>query len=262
MCKPFKTVYEFKSYISRQAALDTLVKPKVNMTAQNLVIEAAKTGNRYLNEIEASDILEAYKLPVIKKRLAITSEEAAAMAKETGFPVVMKILSHNIIHKSDVGGVIMNINTEGEAENAFNKIIDNVNQIMPDAKIEGVQVTKQIQNGQEIILGIKKDPSFGPVIMFGLGGIFVEIFRDISFRIAPVDKPAAYEMINEIKTSALLSGIRGRIPLDIESVADAIVKISSLAMDCPQIKELDINPLIVKEKGYGCFVADTKIILE
>ncbi|MDD4754601.1 MAG: acetate--CoA ligase family protein [Prolixibacteraceae bacterium] len=262
MCKPFKTVYDFNNFIATQATVPLFSKPPANLTGKNLVEKAAVKTNRYLNEIESTDILEAYELPVTKKRIAISAEEAATISVETGFPVVMKILSHDIIHKSDPGGVILNIGSEKEAKNAFNNIIENVHKNMPEAKIEGVQVTKQIQNGREVILGIKKDPSFGPVIMFGLGGIFVELFRDISFRIAPVDKKTAYEMIKEIRSSGLLTGMRGTIPRDIEAVANAIVKLSSLAMDCPQIKELDINPLIVLEQGAGCIIADTKIILE
>jgi acetyltransferase len=262
MCKPFKTVCDFKSYVSDQAAAPVFSKPQVNVKGKMLAEKAALKRNRYLNEIESTDLLKAYNLPVTKKRIADSAEKAATIAAETGFPVVMKILSHDIIHKSDLGGVILNITSAEEAGSAFSQIIDNVHKKMPDVKIEGVQVTRQIQNGLEVILGIKKDPSFGPVIMFGLGGIFVEIFRDISFRIAPVDKQTAYEMIKEIKSSGLLTGIRGTIPRDMEAVAGAIVKLSSLAIDCPFIRELDINPLIVLEKGAGCFIADTKIILD
>jgi acyl-CoA synthetase (NDP forming) len=262
MCKPFKIVYNFNNFVINQVTIPVFSKPPAVLAGNKLVEKASQKRNRYLNEIESTEILKAYNLPITKKKMASSAEEAAAIASETGFPIVMKILSHDIIHKSDLGGVILNIASENEAKNAFNQIIENINKNAPDAKIEGVEVTKQIQNGLEVILGIKKDQSFGPVIMFGLGGIFVEIFRDISFRVAPVNKKRAYDMIKEIKSSDLLTGIRGTIPRDIESIADAIVKLSSLAVDCPQIKELDINPLIVLEQGAGCYIADTKIILD
>jgi acetyltransferase len=132
----------------------------------------------------------------------------------------------------------------------------------PDAKIDGIMISRQVETGVEIILGIKKDPSFGSVIMCGVGGIFVEIFKDVSFRVAPVSREEALSMIHEIKASKLLQGARGRKMADIDALADTIVKLSNLALSCPQISELDINPLIVLEEGKGCFVADTNIILE
>ncbi len=171
----------------------------------------------------------------------------------------MKVMSDDIIHKFDVGGVILNVNSRQEAEKVFTDIYVNVNKNKPEAKIDGIFIAKQIPEGTEVILGVKRDPSFGPVIMFGLGGIFVEVFKDVSFRIAPVSKKAALNMILQIKSSRLLLGARGRAVLDIDSIAEAIMRLSQLAIDCPQIKELDINPMIVLEKG--CFVADTKIII-
>jgi succinyl-CoA synthetase beta subunit len=148
-----------------------------------------------------------------------------------------------------------------EAADAYTSIIENVTRMQPNARLQGVLVAKQISQGEEVILGLKRDPSFGAVIMFGFGGIFVEVFKDVAFRVAPIDKITAYRLIDDTKASRLLKGARGRTKKDIDSIALCLQRLSQLALDCPQIKELDINPLIVLEEGKGCFVADAKIML-
>jgi acetyltransferase len=173
----------------------------------------------------------------------------------------MKIMSDDIMHKFDVGGVVLDIKTTSEAENAFAKIMSSVKERQPDARLKGVLVRKMIPAGEEVILGVKRDPAFGAVLMFGLGGIFVEILKDITFRIAPLGCKDADEMIAGIKAFPLLNGARGRTPRDIGSIANVLLRLSQLASDCPQIQELDINPLIVLNAGEGCFVADAKIML-
>jgi acetate---CoA ligase (ADP-forming) len=262
MCRPFKTVCRFNHYVRNEEQEVLITAHPHNPVAEKLVKKAIQEGKSHLNEFDASAILEAYQMPVIEKRIAMTPEEAASLSADIGFPVVMKIISDDIYHKFDVGGVILDIGSESEASEAFQTITLNITKNVPWANFRGIQVSRQIRGGIEVILGIKKDPAFGPVVMFGFGGLFVEIFRDVSFRIAPVDKSTALKMIMETRSSQLLSGVRGTIPHDIDSIADALVKLSALAIDCPQIKELDINPLIVLEKGRGCFVADGKIIIE
>ena len=173
----------------------------------------------------------------------------------------MKIMSDDIVHKFDVGGVILDINSKQDAKDAYYRIIEKVMKFKPDAKIKGIFVRKMIPPGEEVILGLKRDPTFGAVVMFGLGGIFVEVYKDVSFRIAPLDSKSVDKLITETKASAILSGARGRAPRDINSLKECIMRLSQLAMDCPQIKELDINPLIVLEDEKGSFVADTKIML-
>ena len=182
------------------------------------------------------------------------------MAHQVGFPAVMKIQSRDILHKVDVGGVQLNISTEEAARQAYHSIISSVQDKQPEASIQGVYVTRQIPKGEEVILGLKRDPSFGPVIMFGLGGIFVEVFKDVSFRVAPVTREEAYEMIKQVKAYQILAGTRGRNPKDVEAIVDAILRLSQLAVDHPEITELDINPLIVQEEEKGCFAADVKVI--
>ena len=229
--------------------------------AQSILNEALKNGKNYLPEEEAASVLQAYNFPLLKSGLAKTSEEAVMLSEQLGYPVVMKIMSNDIVHKFDVGGVILDIKSPKEAELSYNKIIDNIGKHKPDARIKGVFVRQMIPPGEEVILGMKRDPIFGAVIMFGLGGIFVEIYKDVSFRIAPLDNDSVDKLITETKASAILAGARGRAPRDIKSIKECIIRLSQLAVDCPQIKELDINPLIVLEDGKGSFVSDTKIML-
>ena len=262
MCKPFFTVYDFNHHISIQKPAFLNSQQPVNKVAAGILESMRAKNKKYINEFDASLLMEEYALPVIEKKQANSAREAASIAGETGFPVVMKVISDEIIHKFDIGGVVLNVESAAQAEDAFHQIQENVMKKKPEATIRGIQISPQIPGGIEVILGIKKDPSFGPVIMFGLGGIFVEIFRDVSFRVAPVDKQTAMEMIYEIKAIGLLTGSRGTKEADIEALANAIIQLSRLAVDCPGIKELDINPLIVLEKGKGCYIADTEIILE
>jgi succinyl-CoA synthetase beta subunit len=165
------------------------------------------------------------------------------------------------VHKIDVGGVVLDISSDAEARKACQTIHENVARLKPGAQVSGLMVSKQVQKGEEVILGVKRDPSFGAVIMFGLGGTFVELYRDVSFRVAPLNGQISMEMIQEIKAYGLLDGARGRPPKDKGALIEAIQRLSQLAVDCPQIRELDINPLIVLDEGQGCFVADAKIMI-
>jgi len=174
----------------------------------------------------------------------------------------MKIMSDDIIHKSDAKGVVLNVNSVEEARNTYTSIMEQVLQIKPHAKVKGIQVSKMIQSGEEVILGIKRDPSFGSIIMFGLGGLYVEVFKDVSFRVAPIDEIIADSMIKQIKSYKILNGIRGKVPRDIKAIRECLMRLSQLALECQQIKELDINPLIVLEETKGCYVADARILLD
>jgi len=173
----------------------------------------------------------------------------------------VKVISGDIIHKFDVKGVVLNVSSETDAGAAWDSIHANVHKARPEAKISGIYIQKMVPGGLEVILGLKRDPSFGPVIMFGLGGIFVEIFRDVSFRVAPVPPSEVREMIRDIKAHGMLTGARGRKPRDIAGIEQCIHRLSQLAVDQPEISELDINPLIVQDEGGGCFVADARILL-
>lgn len=225
------------------------------------IIEKVKAEKRkHLMEHEAKQVCSAYGIPVTRFRVAKNVEEAIKFAKEIGYPVVFKIISPDIIHKTDVGGVILNIRKDGEAVKAYNKIIENVKKKAPHADVYGIFVQEMAPEGTEVIVGALKDSQFGPTLMFGLGGIFVEILKDVTFRIAPLSREEAEEMIREIRGYPLLKGYRGKPPSDEEAIIDIILKVSKLVTDYQQISQLDLNPIFVYEKGAK--VIDARIILE
>lgn len=262
MCRSFSRVYRFYSDIDKDPHPQRIYKDVNKDFVHSILDEAIHNNHLYLSEDEAGKILKTYGLPIVPGELAISPDQAASVAKKIGFPVVMKIISDDIIHKSDVKGVVLNVNSGKEARDTYNTIIGQVLQIKPKARIKGIQISKMILSGEEVILGIKRDPSFGPVIMFGLGGVYVEVFKDVSFRIAPIDEIIANSMIKQIRSYKILDGIRGKAPRDIAAIRECILRLSQLALECPQIKELDINPLIVLEETKGCFVADARIMLD
>jgi acetyl-CoA synthetase (ADP-forming) len=222
--------------------------------------QVSKEKRKFLLETEAKTICGEYGIPVTKFMIAKNAEEAVKFAEKMGYPVVMKIVSPDVIHKFDVGGVVVNLKTQKEVENAFKKIIDNVKKHKSDAKIVGVTVQEMAPPSTEVIVGAIKDPQFGQTLMFGLGGIFVEILKDVTFRIAPINKQEAKEMITEVKAYPLLQGYRGQPPADIKAIVKILLATSKLIMDHPEIKELDLNPIMVYEKGAK--TVDARIILE
>lgn len=228
--------------------------------AAETVTAILKSGVYQVGEDEAMRILTYYGFRFPKRALARTSREAAQVAAKIGFPVVMKISSPDILHKTDVGGVRVNVKTPKEAEDAFTEITSNARRIMRDAFIKGVLVSEMVRGGKEVILGVTYDRTFGHMIMFGLGGIYVEVLKDVSFRIVPVVRRDALAMVNEIRTSGLLRGARGEKPADIDAIATNIVNLSSLINDFPEIQELDINPLMVMENG--AIALDARIIFK
>jgi acyl-CoA synthetase (NDP forming) len=223
------------------------------------IIEKAKKEKRPLLETEAKELLREYGIPVPDFKLIKSEDEIVGLAKEINFPIVMKIVSPDIIHKTEAGGVKVGIKDEKEAKAAYQNIIYKVKKYKKEAKISGVIAYSMISQGTEIIIGMMKDPCFGPTIMFGLGGIFVEILKDISFRILPLEERDAEEMISEIKGYQILKGIRGETPKDVKSIRDVLMKISQLVMDNPEIKEIDLNPIFVFNKGLQ--VVDARMIL-
>ena len=223
------------------------------------IIQKAKKEERSLLETEAKELLREYGIPVPDFKLIKSEEEITGLAKEINFPIVMKIVSPDIIHKTDAGGVKIGIKDEMEARSAYQEIIFEAKKYNKKAKISGVIVYPMIPQGTEIIIGIMKDPHFGPVIMFGLGGIFVEVLKDISFRILPIEERDAEEMINEIKGSKILKGVRGERPKDIKAIKNILLKISKLALENPEISEIDLNPVFVFEKGLHAI--DARMIL-
>jgi len=212
-----------------------------------------------LTELEAKKLLERYGIPFPKRGIAKSREDAVKIAKEVGFPCVFKILSPDIIHKTDVGGVILNINSEEEAAKAWDTIMENVKKKAPNARIEGILIEEMIKGGYEIIIGGLRDPIFGPVVMFGgLGGIYTELFEDVSFRLAPIDEKEADEMIKETKGYKILIGYRGMPPANLDLIKKILVTVSKIMVDIPEILELDLNP--VRAFPDRVVVLDAKII--
>ncbi len=261
MADAFSCVYQFHEKLKKNASKPVNFKDIDNTLAREIINQALENGRKYLPQDEAEIVLKAYGLPILPSKMASSAEEAASMADSIGYPVVLKIISDDIVHKYDVKGIELNIGTPRGAQAAYNTILSNAKKYKPDAKIKGILVTKMAPTGEETILGLKKDPSFGTVIMFGLGGIFVEVYKDVSFRILPVTLEEATSMVGQIKAYKMLSGVRGTAPRDIDSIKDCILRLSQLAHDFPEIIELDINPLIVLDEKQGAWVADAKIML-
>jgi acyl-CoA synthetase (NDP forming) len=188
-------------------------------------------------------------------------DEAIVAADKTGYPVVMKVVSRDIIHKSDVGGVALDIDNGEEAGDAYEAILQSCRRFKPDARIEGIEVSQQVESGLETIAGARRDLSFGPIVMFGLGGIYVEVMKDIAFRAFPLGKGEALRMISEIKTYPLLLGVRGQKRKDIDAVADAILRVGAILRKFPVITDIEINPLIAYAYGRGVNAVDVRILL-
>lgn len=231
-----------------------------NLEVIEIINRARKEGRKALLESEAKTVCKKYGIPVTQFKLVTNETDALKFAEEIGFPVVLKIVSPDIVHKSDVGGVIINLKGAKEVRDAYRKIVENVKKNVPKAKIEGILVQEMAPPGTEVIVGSIKDPQFGPAIMFGLGGIFVEVLKDVTFRIAPIADDEAMEMISEVKAYPLLMGYRKTPPADLKAISNILLSTSRLVMDHMEIKELDLNPIIVYEKGAK--TVDARIILE
>ena len=225
------------------------------------MIDTALDTNRDLLLNEAMDVLKSYGIPTHRGIIASTVGDAEEAAERVGYPVAMKVISENISHKSDVGGVQLNLRNRGAVSEAFEDMNSRIRNAFPDAKLDGVMVQPMAVGGRELIIGGRQDKQFGPVVLVGLGGIFVEIFEQATLRIAPVSRKEAFSMIEELGGSQILMGARGGKPFDIEAIVDAILRLSQLLTDFSQIRELDINPLRVFHEGDGCSALDARIIL-
>ncbi len=230
------------------------------MNSQSIIEKAKNASRTLLNEIESKVLLSEAGIPVVETRLATSKKEAIAISKKAGFPVVLKIVSPEITHKSDVGGVKMGLKTSRQVGAAYEEILSAVKQKYPHAVIDGVSVQKMARPGTEVIVGMTKDVQFGPVLMFGLGGILVELLRDVSFRIVPLEKEDARDMIREIKGYPILEGFRGMEPADVSILEEILLKISRFVDDHPEIKELDLNPILAYKDG--AVAVDARVILE
>ncbi|MEM3000060.1 MAG: acetate--CoA ligase family protein [Candidatus Bathyarchaeia archaeon] len=230
------------------------------MNVTSIISQARFEGRKVLLENEAKTICMEYAIPVTTFKLAETAEEAVKFAEQIGFPVVLKIVSPDIIHKSNAGGVMVNLKTAAEVRSAYGKILENAKRYNSTAHIVGVLVQEMAAPSTEVIVGAVKDPQFGQTLMFGLGGIFVELLKDVTFKIAPITREDAQEMVTKVKAYPLLKGYRNTPPTDIDAIVNILLSTSKLVMDHPEIKELDLNPILVYEKGAK--TVDARIILE
>jgi acetyltransferase len=233
--------------------------PKRPLTV--IMRKAAKENRETLTEMEAKQLLEYYDIPIVKTSVAKTADEAAFSASQIGYPVVLKILSPQIVHKTDAGGVVLNINSEAELREAFDNIIRRAEEYDPEAEIHGITVQPMIKKlGYEIILGAKTDPLFGPVILFGMGGVGVELFKDFAIGLPPLNQTLARRIMEETKVYQLLKGYRNVPPANLKLIEEVMVRFSQMLVDFPQLKEVDINPLFINEKE--AFALDARVVID
>lgn len=256
--RAFKKLLDHRLWRMRQEAPRPVIEADRN-GVRKIIQDAREQGVHQFAEDQARDILSRYGFTFPKKKLITSPSEAAAAAADIGFPVVMKISSPDILHKTDIGGVKLCIASKKDAKDAFTEITLNARKFMPSAFISGVLVYETVPKGKEVILGITYDRTFGHMVMFGLGGIYVEVLKDVSFRILPVASDEATEMVQEIRTFPLLKGARGERPVDMDAIVASILRLSALCSDFPEVQELDINPLVVSETG--AIALDSRIIL-
>ena len=227
--------------------------------AKSIFDKVKEEGRTNLLEDEGREILDAYGFPLPQSIVATTEDEAVNAANKIGYPIVMKISSPQIVHKSDAGGVKVNLTNDDETRNGFRTIMENAKKYDSNAEIKGVLIVEMVKGGKEMIIGSKLEPGMGPVVMLGMGGIYVEILKDVTFRLAPLTDQEANDMISSIKTKKLLDGVRGEEPSDINKLSECIQRLSQLVSDFKEIKELDMNPVLVMEKGNGCKILDVRI---
>jgi 4-hydroxybutyryl-CoA synthetase (ADP-forming) len=254
-------MYRFSDWVKRRGGrlkVFDVDKKKVSGVFDNV----RKSGRKNLVEEEGYQVLRAYGFTTPKTVLTISADQAVHASKDIGYPVVMKIASPDIIHKSDAGGVKVGLANEEQVRTAFNGILQNAKTYKADANIKGILVQEMVRSGKETILGAKHDPIFGPLVMFGLGGIYVEVLRDVVFRLAPIDEDEASRMVHSIKTIKLLKGVRGEKPSDLRAIVDSLQRLSQLVTEFPEIEEFDANPLLVLEEGKGVRVVDVRISLK
>jgi acetyltransferase len=256
----FKAMSEYRRVRSRPEP--EYAEPSVDSNAvRELFARVRSEGRVSIADFEARQIMTAYGLPIPKSDLAETPENAIELARKIGYPVVLKIASPDILHKTDVGGVKVGLRNAEEVRDAFELIVYRAQRYVPDAQILGCLVQEMVPSGTEVLVGMNRDPQFGPLVTFGLGGIYVETLKDVTFRVAPFSIQDAHAMLAEIRASALLDGVRGQPPADKDAIVDTLLRTSQLVQDFPEIVELDINPLMVYPQGEGAIAIDMRLVL-
>jgi acetyltransferase len=256
-----KAMFEYATW--RQRPPRRVIRFRVNRRrVERIITRRLRTDRLQVGEVKTKNILQAYGFRIPEGHLATSAEEAIEVAERIGFPVAMKVLSPDIVHKSDLGGVRLNIVNNEAVQDSYDLMMLRIGQRAPEARVEGIYVEKMVDCGLEVIIGMNRDPQFGPMLMFGLGGIFVEIMKDVTFHLAPITSEEAIQMLKSTRSYEILHGKRGQKGVDLEAIANGLQRISQLTTDFPQIAELDINPLIVGEPGSDPFVADARMTLQ
>ena len=259
--KTLNALYQYSRHL-KLPELEPPVYSDIDRAKVKQVFNAVKKdGRKVLFPHEAVAVVEAYGINAPSSKLAKSPEEAVNHADEIGYPVVMKIVSPDIMHKTDIGGVELNLSNAQMVRIAFNEIMRKSRKAQPLAKIYGITVDKMVPRGREMIIGMSRDPQFGPMVMFGLGGIYVNFLKDVAFRLAPLNEREAQQMMEETRSYTLLKGVRGQAPADIDSLREAILRIGHLVWDFPELKDLDINPMLVYDEGKGSIALDVKMTL-
>jgi len=259
--KAFGALYKYSNWLNRQHLAQFTLKHNKEHAAE-IIKNSLAAGKTYLSELDGLELLKCYGFNVLPAQIAKNKNEAIEIAENLSFPVAMKIISPQIQHKSDAKGVILQIDSKEKVKQAFQKLIERAKQFNPNTVIEGVLVQKMSQPGDEVILGVNRYPIFGPLLMAGLGGIYVELFKDVVFRLAPIKRNESRRMIKSIKGYNIFKGFRGRPESDIKAIEKSVVSLSNMVTNHPEIAEMDINPLMVHEEGKGATVADYRIILK
>jgi acetyltransferase len=232
-------------------------RPAVRRAFDTVLAEGRVT----IGDAEARAVLEAYGLPSPRAEVGATADEAVALAERIGYPVVLKIASPDILHKTDVGGVKVGLESADDVRDAFDLITYRAARYVPEARLWGCLVQKMVRPGLEVLIGLNRDPQFGPLVTFGLGGIYVEALRDVAFRVAPFSRAEAEEMLHGIRAHTLLEGVRGQPPVDRRALVEAILRVAQLGLDFPEIAEVDINPYVCYEEGQGGIALDMRLVL-
>ncbi|MEN8097432.1 MAG: acetate--CoA ligase family protein [Chloroflexota bacterium] len=253
--------YDHHCFHERVAQTDQVVDLEVGKVEASEIVASAAAQKRDLLLSEAVSLLDHYGIPTVPDRIAESSDQAVEMAEELGYPVVIKVIADQLSHKSDVGGVQLNLRNGSAVAQAYDEMMSRLAAQYPDVPIDGVLVQPMISGGRELIVGGRQDESFGPIVLVGMGGIYVEILEEVAIRVAPITQQDAEEMINELKAAPILKGARGHRKSDIQAIIDTLLRISQLLVDFPQVQEIDINPLVAFPEGEGCLALDARVLL-
>ena len=254
------SIYRYYHYLKEYS--EAVDEAAIDPPAINRVIDQAlKEGRSFLLAHEGQAVMRAAGIPIPQTLIARSLEEAVRAAETIGYPVVMKVVSRDILHKSDAGGVALDLDDKKEVIDAYQAILRNARAYKADANIEGVEVSEMVEKGMETIIGARRDRTFGPLIMFGLGGIYVEVMKDVAFRALPINRKEIMAMVKEIRAYPLLLGVRGEEKKDLDGVVDTIIKVGTVLQRCDRITDIEINPLMVYEHGRGVKAVDVRILL-